>query len=142
MVSTTKVLLRSEQTGDHLSVVENTLPAGLEGPPLHTHDFDETFYVLDGELTVQLEDEFTAVRHGDLVFAPRGAPHTLANLSEATVRYLIIFTPAGFERSLARRTAERAGSAAPAWALAPAPEVIIVGPPISRESLPPSHSEA
>jgi quercetin dioxygenase-like cupin family protein len=134
MASTTKVLLRSEQTGDRLSVVENTLPAGLEGPPVHTHNFDETFYVLDGELTVQLEGEIITARHGDLVFAPRGAPHTLANLSAAAVRYLLIFAPAGFERFLARRTAAQAGSAPPAWALAHAPEVIIVGPPISRES--------
>jgi hypothetical protein len=50
----TDVRLRSEQTHGELSLIENTVAAGWEGPPLHQHDFDETFYVLDGELTFQL----------------------------------------------------------------------------------------
>ncbi len=37
----TEVLLRSEQTDGQVSVVENTVPAGWEGPLLHHHDFDE-----------------------------------------------------------------------------------------------------
>jgi hypothetical protein len=44
------VLLRSEQSGDRVSVIESTMPAGATGPPLHTHAFDEAFYVLEGEL--------------------------------------------------------------------------------------------
>jgi quercetin dioxygenase-like cupin family protein len=109
---TTEVLLRSEQAGDRISVIENTLPAAFEGPPLHTHDFDETFYVLDGELTLQLEDELTTARRGDLVFAPRGVPHTLANLSGADVSYLLVST--GRLRALLRapgREAERCRAA-------------------------------
>ena len=73
------VLLRSEQSGDALAVTENTVPAGWGGPPLHHHDFDETFYVLDGELTFQLGDEVSRAAAGTLVFAPRGSHHTLAN---------------------------------------------------------------
>ena len=48
----TRVLLRSEETGGNASLVENLVPAHWQGPPLHHHDFDEAFYVLDGELTV------------------------------------------------------------------------------------------
>jgi hypothetical protein len=40
------VLLRSEQSGEHIAVMDNTVGAGFPGPPLHRHDFDETFYVL------------------------------------------------------------------------------------------------
>ena len=29
------------------------MPPGAKGPPLRVHDFDEAFYVLDGELTLQ-----------------------------------------------------------------------------------------
>ena len=50
----TIVVLRGEQTGGAISAVENTLPARWDGPPLHHHEFDEAFYVLDGELTFQL----------------------------------------------------------------------------------------
>jgi quercetin dioxygenase-like cupin family protein len=76
-----KVLLRSEQSGGALSVIELT---GSATPPLHRHDFDETFYVLEGELTFQLDEELVTRRAGELAFAPRGVPHTYANLSGAT----------------------------------------------------------
>ena len=82
----TKVLLRSEQTDDQVSVIENTVPAGFPGPPLHHHGFDETFYVLEGELTHQLEDEIFTRKQGELAFAPRNVAHTFANLSGAEAR--------------------------------------------------------
>jgi quercetin dioxygenase-like cupin family protein len=125
----TRVLLRSEQTNDQLSVVQNVLPPGF-GPPLHHHDFDETFYVLEGELTFQLRDELFTRKRGELAFAPRNVPHTFANLSGADARTLIICTPAGFERYFARMAAERRGTNPPEWALQPIPEVTTVGPRI------------
>jgi mannose-6-phosphate isomerase-like protein (cupin superfamily) len=75
----TSVLLRSEQTDDQVSVIENLVPAGWGRPPLHHHDFDETFYVLEGELTFQLGEEIFTRTRGGLAFAPHGASHTLAN---------------------------------------------------------------
>ena len=38
------------------------MPADVKGPFLHTHDFDEAFYVVEGELTFQVEDELITVR--------------------------------------------------------------------------------
>lgn len=43
---TTNVLVRSEETGGHVSVTEIVVPPHTA--PLHTHDFDEAFYMLDG----------------------------------------------------------------------------------------------
>ena len=74
-----KVLLRNEESAGAVAIAENTMPAGAPGPPLHSHAFDEAFYVLDGELTFQLDDQVTTARAGELIFAPRGVPHTLAN---------------------------------------------------------------
>ena len=71
-----KVLLRSEESAGQVAVVEL---AGGGRPPLHHHDFDETFYVLEGELSFQLEDDVFTRRAGELAFAPRGVPHTYAN---------------------------------------------------------------
>ena len=51
------VLLRSEESAGVVSMIELSSDAGFAGPPLHHHDFDEAFYVLDGELTFQLGDE-------------------------------------------------------------------------------------
>jgi quercetin dioxygenase-like cupin family protein len=126
----TAVLLRSEQSDDRVSVIENTLPAGFGGPPLHHHAFDEAFYVLDGQLTVQLDDRLTTIRPGELAFARAGVAHTLANLSQAPARYLLICTPAGFERYFDRLAAEWTGTEPPPEAAKPHPETVVVGPPI------------
>ena len=116
-----------------MSVIE-TRPRPGDGPALHHHDFDEAFYVLEGELTFQLHDQLRTVGPGEIVFVPRGAPHTFANLSDAPARQLIVCTPAGFERYFARMAAEREGTDPPEWALQPIPEVTRVGPPIDRSS--------
>jgi hypothetical protein len=58
-------------------------------------------------------------------------PHTLANHSDWSARYLLVCTPAGFERHWARVAAERAGVEPPEWALQPIPEVTIVGQQIA-----------
>jgi uncharacterized RmlC-like cupin family protein len=94
------------------------------------HDFDEAFYVLEGELTFQLEDERLTARRGQLVFAPRCVPHTLANHSAADARYLLICAAAGFERYFDHIAADQAGSPPPPEAGKPFPETIVLGPPI------------
>ena len=99
---TTSVLLRGEETDGRVSVTEIEIPAHNPGPPLHTHDFDEAFYVLDGELIFQIEDALVTKAAGELVFAPRNVAHALANHSDAPARYVLICTPAGFERHWAR----------------------------------------
>jgi quercetin dioxygenase-like cupin family protein len=125
------VLLRGEDTGGRVSVTEIVVPPHSAGPPLHTHDFDEAFYVLDGELIFQVEDALVTKGAGEHSFAPRNVAHTLANRSQAPARYLLICSPAGFERHWARRAAEAAGIEPPQWALKPIPEVTVVGPPIA-----------
>ena len=126
------VLLRSEQSGGAVSVVDTSAPAGFPGPPLHVHDFDETFYILEGELTFQVEDRLLTAGPGDLAFAPRNVPHTFANRSGEPARYVIVCTPAGFERYFARMAAERDGVDPPEWAMQGWPEVTRVGPRIGE----------
>lgn len=127
-----QVLLRSEQSGEHIAVMDNIVGADFPGPPLHRHDFDETFYVLEGELTFQLEDEVFTKKEGELAFAPRNVAHTFANLSGADARTLIVCTPAGFERYFDRMAAEQAGVEPPPESSKPIPEVIVVGPRIGE----------
>jgi quercetin dioxygenase-like cupin family protein len=127
----TNVLLRSEETGGHVSLTEIVVPPRSAGPPLHTHDFDETFYMLDGELIFQVEDALVTKVAGEPSFAPRNVAHTLANHSDTRARYLLICSPGGFERHWARIAAEAAGIEPPEWAMQPIPEVTVVGPPIA-----------
>jgi quercetin dioxygenase-like cupin family protein len=121
------VVLRGTHTGGALSVMDNAVPPRWGGPPLHHHEFDETFYVLDGELTFQVGDELFTAGPGALAFARGGAVHTFANLGEDPARYLLLCTPAGFEGYFARLAAQAAGEDPPAWALEPTPPVTTVG---------------
>lgn len=131
-MSANQIHLRAEQSNEVISIAERTMPARAPGPPLHAHAFDEAFYVLDGPLTFQLGNQQTTAEAGQLVFAPRGVPHTLANPADAPARYLVIFTPAGFERQLTRRDCRQAGTEPPQWAQRPAPEVTYLGPRIGE----------
>src|SRR5829696_7519139 len=108
-----KVLLRSEETGGEVSVIAIGASPERRGPNLHHHDFDESFYVLEGELTFQLRDELFTRKAGEVAFAPRGVPHTYANLSGKNARALIVCTPAGFERYFDRIAARIAGTDPP-----------------------------
>ena len=115
------VLLRSEESDGEVAIIELAVPAGWIGPPLHHHDFDEAFYVLEGEVTFRLGDELVARGAGTLTFAPRGSHHTLANLGDRPARYLLVCTPAGFERRFDPEPRK------------PYPETIFVGPRIGEE---------
>ena len=126
----TNIQLRGEDTGGQVSVTEIEVPPHTAGPPLHTHDFDEAFYVLEGELIFQVEDTLATKGAGEISFAPRNVVHALANHSDAPARYLLVCTPAGFERHWARVAAEAAGVEPPTWAQQPIPEVTVVGPQI------------
>jgi quercetin dioxygenase-like cupin family protein len=124
------VLVRGADSDGRVALMHNHPRPGA-GPKLHHHDFDELFYVLDGELTFQLGDERMVRRRGELAFAPRGAVHTFANLSGAPAEQLLVVTPAGFERYFQRRAAKIAGVEPPPEALEPIPEVTTVGPPLT-----------
>jgi quercetin dioxygenase-like cupin family protein len=128
-----RVLLRSEDSDHHVSVIE-TAPAPGVSPPLHFHDFDETFYVMEGEPIFQLRDEYFTVGAGQLAFVPRGVAHTYANVSGALAHQLIICAPAGFERYFARMAAGRQSSEPPEWARQPPPMVTTLGPPIDPDA--------
>lgn len=54
-----------------------TLQQGDEGtgPPPHSHDWDEAFYVLKGEVNFQCDGKAYACTAGTLVHIPRGTVH-------------------------------------------------------------------
>lgn len=126
----TQVLLRGEESGGHVSVLDNVVPARSKGPDLHKHDFDEAFYLIEGELVFQIGNQQFTRHAGELAFAPRNMPHALTNRTDEPARYVLVCTPAGFERHFARMAAGRAGEEPPDWALQPIPEVTRVGPQI------------
>ena len=62
-------------SGTSLTVVESTLAAGLM-PPLHAHDGDEAFHVLEGSVVVYAGAEIVRLDAGDSFVAPGSVPHT------------------------------------------------------------------
>ena len=67
------------------------------GPPLHIHELeDESFYVLEGEITFFVGDQTIFAKAGDYVFAPRGIPHTFKVRSEET-KFIVTAYPSGFD---------------------------------------------
>lgn len=65
-----------------------------QGPPLHLHDMDEIFYILEGEFLFQAgEQRFTAVS-GDTVFVQRNLPHTYLTVSDKG-KMLFMVNPTG-----------------------------------------------
>jgi len=81
-------------TGGSLTLLESRL---RHGPPLHVHaNEDESFYILDGSLTVTCGREVFQAGPRSFVFLPRQVPHTFRpNGDEATV--LLIGTPGGLD---------------------------------------------
>lgn len=85
-------------TSGGFTMSDTTIAAGFPGPPPHWHHFlTDTFYVLEGTLTVRLGDELVEARPGDYVCIPPGNPHTFSNRSEVPVRFLNINSPGGWE---------------------------------------------
>lgn len=65
-----------------------------QGPPLHLHDVDETFYILEGEFLIQAGDERFSAIVGDTIFVPRNMPHAYLTISE-TGKMLFMVNPSG-----------------------------------------------
>jgi mannose-6-phosphate isomerase-like protein (cupin superfamily) len=93
-----KRLLSGEQTAGQFCLFENT-SHGNTHTPIHVHARDdETVYVIEGELTAVIDGQPRRLTAGEGVFLPRGVPHQLMNMSGNPGRYILIGTPALFDR--------------------------------------------
>jgi quercetin dioxygenase-like cupin family protein len=90
--------LVGEQTRGTLAIVEHTVAPNTLAAPPHTHrDEDEISYVLEGDLTIQVGEQFIQAPVGTLVVKPRGIQHCFWNARPTPARLLEIITPAGLE---------------------------------------------
>ena len=90
------VLLTGTQTGGRYSLIDMLVPPG-GGPPLHRHDFEEMFAVLDGEIELTFRGETHRAASGSVVNIPANAPHKFRNTSDRPAHLLCLCAPPGQE---------------------------------------------
>jgi quercetin dioxygenase-like cupin family protein len=105
----------ANETGQQFSVWESIVPPGA-GAPAHTHTReDEAFYVLSGEVEIELEGAADPLRlgAGGFLFAPRNRRHGYRNTGAVAARLLVFAIPgAGLDRmfaafdAMSKRTAQ------------------------------------
>ena len=123
--------------------IEKTMRAGAM-PPLHVHEEDELFHVLEGAMTIHAGDRAVRLGAGESFLAPKGVPHTYRAESER-VRFLAVAAVASvgrydeFLRAVAPATNPADGMSGLRWAsaeesaaltvIASANRITVLGPP-------------
>jgi mannose-6-phosphate isomerase-like protein (cupin superfamily) len=132
------------ETGGAFAQIETDDPRG-SGPPLHLHhNEDETFFVLEGEVTMVVGGEQLDLSTGDYCFASRGVAHAYVVRSERA-RMLVTVTPPGPEELFVELGVPVTGDEPPTDTVMPPVEEMarqfarysceILGPPISLSDL-------
>lgn len=138
----TTIHVPADQTEGRMSVIESLARRG-DSPPLHVHEReDEAFYVLEGELRLQVQDAELRLGPGQGAIARRGSVHTYRVESDSA-RWLAITNGGDFEQLVrgASRPAEHAELPEPAGpptpqqvealgSLAGHNHISLVGPPL------------
>lgn len=100
--------ISTQETGGNFFLFEhsNLLPGG---PPLHFHyDQEEWFYVIEGEVLVQIGEKRIQLKPGDSVLAPRKVPHAFTAVGATPAKMHVGYSPAGkmepFFRAVANGT--------------------------------------
>ena len=83
-------------TGGRFSLVEQVIPAGFESPWHVHHSEDESFYVLEGEMTVIVGDTRVRLTKGDLGFGPRGISHGFRIEGRSPARIMLMTNGSDF----------------------------------------------
>ncbi|BDC50227.1 hypothetical protein F183_A25430 [Bryobacterales bacterium F-183] len=106
------ITVSGAQTNGKFCIVEMVVPPG-GGPPMHRHDFEETFVIVEGEIEATFRGATAVIRAGETVNIPANAPHRFQNVSGGTAKLICICSPAGqdefFREVMAVAPAERPG---------------------------------
>ncbi len=95
---TYRILMTGGETQGAYATIDMMIPPN-GGPGPHAHaNFQETFYVVEGEIVVRSESQKYVARKGAFVSVPRGGPiHSFKNESNAVAHLLCTVVPAGLE---------------------------------------------
>jgi quercetin dioxygenase-like cupin family protein len=88
-----RFLCDSRETEGAWSLFEEEVPIGM-GPPSHRHDWDEAYYILEGEVDFEIDGQTVKSRPGDFNYLPRNTIHAFKGASLEPARVLIFAAPA------------------------------------------------
>lgn len=93
-----RIIISGKETNGTYALIEMTVPIGA-GPVPHAHpNFEEIFYVLDGELTFKSESGTFLAPKGSTVSIPKGGIiHNFKNNSDKPAKLLCTVIPAGLD---------------------------------------------
>jgi quercetin dioxygenase-like cupin family protein len=100
------------ETNGTVSLIEQVIPPGFASPWHVHHNEDESFLVLDGRLTVLVDERAITLNAGGFAFGPRGIPHGFRTEGTTPTR-LILLTNGGTFADFIRATSVPADGAAP-----------------------------
>ena len=92
-----------DETASRLSVSEWWLEPNTVSPDTphpHSHSEDHVFYVIEGEVSVLLDNDWHDARRGTYIYIPGGTEHTFENRTAARSGFISINAPGGFESQL------------------------------------------
>src|SRR5471032_2293483 len=90
------VLLSGAETAGKYCLIDMNVPH-CGGPGPHRHDFEEMFYLLEGEIEFTFRGKKQVVKQGMTVNIPANAPHFFTNPEGSRARMLCMCSPAGQE---------------------------------------------
>ncbi len=86
----------AQNTQGQFALIEGVARKGNVPPPHIHHREEETFYVLEGEMTVSAGERTVKATPGTMVTVPRHVVHSF-EIDSAELRVLILVTPAGMD---------------------------------------------
>jgi mannose-6-phosphate isomerase-like protein (cupin superfamily) len=90
-----------EQTRSRYSVSEWWLEPHTQGPGAHQHAEDDLFYVIEGVMSLRLDEQWHDCARGAFVLVPGGTTHDFENRGEVRAGVLNFSVPGGFEPEMA-----------------------------------------
>lgn len=96
---TYRILATGDQTDGAYAAIDMLIPP-KGGPGPHAHaSFQETFYIIEGEVVVKTKAQTYTARKGSFVSIPMGGVvHDFKNESDSVAHLLCIVVPAGLEK--------------------------------------------
>ncbi|MBI1372519.1 MAG: cupin domain-containing protein [Phycisphaera sp.] len=92
-----RFLVTGAESDGRYAMIEALVPPG-GGPPPHVHSREqETFYVLDGEITFNINGQTLTAGPGTFANMPIGCEHAFRNNTDGPARMIVSIAPAGFE---------------------------------------------